>query len=88
MAAVTVTIANKEGLHLRVAGAIARVVQSYDAKVFLSCDGCRFVAGDSVLQLLVLGAPCGASVVIKADGPDERAAVDAVSDILINGAGI
>jgi len=88
MESASVTVTDKDGLHLRVAGAIARAVQSYDARVLLSCNGCRMVEGNSVMQLLVLGAPQGARVVITAEGPDERAAVQAVSDILIHGAGI
>jgi phosphotransferase system HPr (HPr) family protein len=83
-----VIIVNRDGLHLRVAGAIAKIVRQYDAKVLLSCNGCKFVDGGSVIQLLVLGASGGASVVVQAEGPDERAAVRAVSEILENGAGI
>ena len=83
-----VIVANKEGLHLRVAGAIAKIVAQYKAKVLLSCNGCTFVDGGSVIQLLVLGAAPGASVVVQAEGPDEQAAVRAVSEVLENGAGI
>ena len=83
-----VIIANQDGLHLRVAGAIAKIVRQYKAKVLLSCNGCKFVDGGSVIQLLVLGASNGASVVVQAEGPDEQAAVLAVSEILENGAGI
>ena len=88
MESVNVTITCKHGLHLRLAGAIAKVVQTYDAKVLLSCNGCRFVDGGSVMQLLILGAPEGATVQVNAEGRDERAAVQAVSEILEHGAGI
>ena len=52
------TLNDANGLHLRVAGAIAQVALTHNARVTVSCEGCRLAADAcSILQLLMMGAP-------------------------------
>ena len=82
------TLQAPQGLHLRIAGAIAQVAQHHHARVTVGCNGCRFADACSVMQLLTLGAPCGAAITVEADGPDEDIVIGKLSELLMNGAGI
>lgn len=82
------TVKHREGIHLRVAADIVKIVQRHQSKVVLSCDDCPGVDACSLMQVLMLGAPCGRSITIKAEGPDEESAARELSDFFNDGAGI
>ena len=82
------TLKTEQGLHLRIAGAIVQLAQSYNAQVTLRCNGCQLADACSILQLLTLDAPCGAAITVEADGPDETIIIGKLSDLLMNGSGI
>ena len=83
------TLNDANGLHLRVAGAIAQVALTHNARVTVSCEGCRLAADAcSILQLLMMGAPCGAALTVAADGPDEAIVIGKLAELLVDGAGI
>ena len=82
------TVQCEGGLHLRVAAQIVKQAQRHQAKVQLRCEGCPFASACSVFELLRLGAAKGTAVEIVADGPDEVAALHALSGIFGGGAGI
>ena len=77
-----VTLVNADGLHTRPAAALIRTVGAFDARVTL--DG---VDARSLLRIIALGRTRGATVRIVADGPDARAAVDAVVALAATGFG-
>jgi phosphotransferase system HPr (HPr) family protein len=81
-------IETKHGLHLRMAGAIAKLAGANDCRLRLSCDGCHHADGCSVMQLLTLGAAQGTELEVQADGPDEDRVLKGLSDIFHDGAGI
>lgn len=83
-----VVVKTEHGLHLRVAGQIVKLAGEHDCRVKLSCDGCRHADACSVMQLLMLGAARGAHVSVQADGPDEEAVVERLTDLFQDGAGI
>lgn len=88
MREIDVVVSQQGGVHLRVAGAVARAVRDHQSQVKLSCADCPAADGCSILQLLMLGAPYGATVRVVADGPDEGVVIEKVSEILMDGAGI
>lgn len=81
-------VKHREGIHLRVAADIVKIVQRHQSKVELSCDDCSSVDACSVMQILMLGVPCGRSITIKAEGPDEESTARELSDFFNDGAGI
>ncbi|MEI7998695.1 MAG: HPr family phosphocarrier protein [Candidatus Omnitrophota bacterium] len=82
-----VEIKAPHGLHLRVAAQIVRQTKNSQAKIVFYKDGKKANAA-SILELLVLAAPENSVVKITAVGKDEHKAIQEVSEILTDGAGI
>ncbi len=80
------TIVNPLGLHARAAAKFVRLASQYAASVRVA-RGPRELDGKSILGLLLLGAAKGSTIVIRADGADEAAAVDALSALVADGFG-
>ena len=81
MASRQVTIVNPEGLHARPATLFARLATRFASEVELHKDGQR-VNGKSILDILMLGADCGATLLIEARGADAQEAVEALARLL------
>ena len=64
-----VKITNGLGLHLRPAGRLVRLAQQFRSEVQVSCNG-RVANGKSILDLMTLGAECGARLEVEISGPD------------------
>jgi phosphotransferase system HPr (HPr) family protein len=71
----TVVITNPEGLHMRVASAIAETVRRGKSQVTLS-KGEQRVEATSVWQILTIGAAQGERIEVEAVGPDAAAVLD------------
>jgi len=84
----TVTIGQRDGLHLRVASEVVRICKNHKAKVSLSCGECEEADGCSILSLLMLTASKGDQVTIRAQGIDAKNVVDKISGYFVNGSGI
>lgn len=82
-ARVTVTIANKKGLHARPAALFAKVAEGFDAEVTVSTGG-HSVSARSIMGLLTLGAARGTPIVIDGRGPQAEAAVAALARLVEN----
>lgn len=78
---------NKYGMHVRPAGALAKLCQKFRADITVEKEG-RAVSGKSVLGLMTLEAPCGTRLKISADGPDAEDALDAITELVDNRFGI
>ena len=76
------TLRNPLGLHARPAAELARMVGGFDATVTING-----VDAASVLELMKLGATGGQHLVVRADGPDSSAALDAVARAVEGGFG-
>ncbi|MBN2781324.1 MAG: HPr family phosphocarrier protein [Candidatus Marinimicrobia bacterium] len=76
-----VTILNKQGLHARPATALVNTAAKYKSEIFI-CRNEKKVNGKSILGLLVLAAEHGAKLIIEADGPDEKEAVEALENLV------
>ncbi|WP_328315976.1 HPr family phosphocarrier protein [Streptomyces sp. NBC_00388] len=68
-------------LHARPAGRIATAAPLFRAETRLEHRG-RSAAAPSILAVMGLGARAGSSVDVVADGPDARAAAEAIAEIL------
>ena len=76
----TVMITNKLGLHARAAAKLVHTANGFTSEVFIGGDQ-EEVNAKSILGLLTLAAAKGASVTIRADGPDEEEAVRALVEL-------
>ena len=74
-------IINEKGLHARASAKFVETVERFDAEARVTRDGMT-VSGDSIMGLLMLGAGIGCSIDIEAEGPDARAAIDALLDLV------
>lgn len=72
-----VTVANPDGLHMRVALMISECAKKYRAKVTITKDS-ETVSASDILQVLTLGAAPG--VTLKIDAQGEQAS-EALNDI-------
>jgi phosphocarrier protein HPr len=74
-------IVPKAGLHARPAARFVKEAKSYGSDIVVIKDG-REANAKSSLKLMTLGAKHGEKVVVRAEGEDEEAAVDALVAIL------
>ena len=77
MLKISYTIKNEEGLHARPASDLCKEAAKYKSSILLSKDGEDYDA-KSILMVLCMGAVKGDTIEIKADGPDEKQALDAL----------
>jgi phosphocarrier protein HPr len=77
-------VVNPLGLHARAAARFVQLAGRFPCKILVG-RGTRMVDGKSILGLLLLAAARGTTLIIKADGPDEVAAVDALADFTARG---
>lgn len=73
------TVTNPLGVHARPAALIVQTASKFESVITLTKDG-RAVNGKSMLGVMTLAAEMGSVVTIRAEGPDEDAAVDAIAE--------
>lgn len=78
MKSITVTIHDAEGLHARPAGIICKAAKSYQSKVTLTKEG-KTVDMKKIFAIMSLAVKCGNEVTVTCDGPDEDAAIEAMT---------
>ena len=71
-------IANRLGLHARATAKLVQTVSAFRCAVTVAAKG-REVNAKSIMGVMLLAAGQGSTVVIRADGEDEAAAMDAVA---------
>ncbi len=79
-----VTILNPLGLHARAAARFVHAASGFACRIRVGRGG-REVDGKSIMGLLLLAASRGSEITISADGPDEEAAVAALSALIERG---
>jgi phosphocarrier protein len=77
-------IVNELGLHARPAAKIVKLASTFQAEIEIVKDGMS-VNGKSIMGVMMLAAECGSSILFRATGPDEGAAVDALAALVANG---
>jgi len=76
-----VTVVNAHGIHARPAAEIVKTAARFSANILLAKDGLE-VNGKSIMGVMMLAAECGSEVLIRADGADETAAVEAIAALI------
>jgi len=77
-------VVNPLGLHARAAARFVHLAGQFTSKIHVG-RGTRMVDGKSILGLLLLAAARGTTLIIRADGPDEAAAVEALAALTARG---
>lgn len=81
-----VRIRNRNGLHARPAAEFVKLASRFKSDITVSKGGIE-VNGKSIMGVMMLAAECGSFITIKADGPDEEAAVAALAGLVADGFG-
>ena len=76
-----VRIVNRLGLHARAAAKLVHTAAKYKSDIKIR-KGDEEVDGKSILGILLLAAGRGSVVTIRADGDDERDALDAIEKLI------
>ena len=77
----SVQILNRNGLHARPAAEIVKAAARFKSDITIVRDDLE-VNGKSIMGVMMLAAECGATLVLRASGPDEDQAVGAIADII------
>ncbi|MEY4609235.1 MAG: hypothetical protein RL625_1452 [Gemmatimonadota bacterium] len=77
----TVVVQNAHGIHARPAAEIVKLAARFASQLTLGRDGLE-VNAKSIMGVMMLAAECGAEVVIRADGPDAQAAIEAIAALI------
>ena len=77
----TVTITNKNGLHARPAAEIVKTAAKFKSEITLIRDDLE-VNGKSIMGVMMLAAEYGSQLLVRADGPDEEAALAALATLI------
>ncbi|MBI5866772.1 MAG: HPr family phosphocarrier protein [candidate division Zixibacteria bacterium] len=75
-----VKVTNPLGVHARPAAMLVQTAAKFKSEIWLSKDG-NEVNGKSMLGVMTLAAEMGSTVIIKADGPDEDKAIEALARV-------
>ena len=86
MTSKTVTVVNQLGMHARAAAKFVHLATHFESRVVVSRQE-REMDGKSIMGLLLLAAARGTAVTIMADGNDEQAALDALTELVSGGFG-
>ncbi|RSK26821.1 phosphocarrier protein HPr [Bacillus sp. HMF5848] len=81
MAEKTFTITNDTGLHARPATLLVQAAGRYDSEIQLEYNG-RSVNLKSIMGVMSLGIPKGATITIKVEGNDEQEALDGLTEAI------
>lgn len=73
----SVEILNSHGIHARPAAEIVKCAARFSAAITLVRDDLE-VNGKSIMGVMMLAAECGATILVRADGDDADAAVEAL----------
>lgn len=77
----TFTILNKRGLHARAAAKFAAVANAFECDIDVERNG-QSVPGRSIMGLMMLAASTGTEITVRAEGPDAKAALDAIEALV------
>ncbi len=81
MAERSVQIVNKNGLHARPAAEMVKAAARFKSDITISRDDLE-VNGKSIMGVMMLAAEFGATITLRASGPDEDDAVEALAGLV------
>ena len=76
----TVMITNKLGLHARAAAKLVHTASEFSSEIFIGTEH-EEVNAKSILGILTLAATKGTPLAVRAEGVDEKEAVDAIATL-------
>ena len=74
-------IINKLGLHARASAKLTQLAGQFQSAIWLTRNGKR-VNAKSIMGVMMLAAAKGAIIVVETDGPDEQAAMQALTALI------
>lgn len=77
----SVQIVNKHGLHARPAAEMVKAASRYKSDITISREDLE-VNGKSIMGVMMLAAEFGATITLRANGPDAEDAIDALSTLV------
>ncbi|AHG90663.1 phosphocarrier, HPr family [Gemmatirosa kalamazoonensis] len=81
MAEQSVRILNKNGLHARPAAEIVKAASKFKSDITISREDIE-VNGKSIMGVMMLAAECGATITLRAQGPDADDAIAAIASLV------
>lgn len=84
-ATANVRLVNRNGLHARPAHLFVQVANRFRSDVRVANGGGEPVDGKSIMSMMMLAAPHGAELSIRAEGPDAEAQVKALCELIASG---
>ena len=78
-----VQIVNRNGLHARPAAEIVKAASKFKCDITIARDDLE-VNGKSIMGVMMLAAEFGSTIALRATGPDENEALDALERIIAN----
>jgi phosphocarrier protein len=81
MAVKEFTIKNRLGIHARPAAKLAKIANEFESTIRVMKDGLE-VNGKSIMGIMMLAAAQGNVIQVEAEGPDEKAAIRALGDLI------
>ncbi len=86
MPEIKVVVRNKVGLHARPAAMFVKIANQYKSNIQV-VNGAKSANAKSILSVLTLGAGQDAEIIIRADGEDSEAALQALRDLVADNFG-
>ncbi|PPD54570.1 MAG: phosphocarrier protein HPr [Methylotenera sp.] len=83
MISTEVEIINKLGLHARASTKLTQTASKFASEIWISRNG-RRVNAKSIMGVMMLAAAKGSVVTLEANGTDEQAAIQAMTDLIAN----
>ena len=75
------SIVNKLGLHARASAKLTQLAGQFKSNIWVARNG-RRVNAKSIMGVMMLAAAKGATINIETDGPDEEAAMTALTGLI------
>jgi phosphocarrier protein len=82
----TLRVVNPLGFHARAAARFVAEASRFDSQITVVFKD-KEMDGKSILGLLLLAAPCGGSIQVRAEGRDEKDAIRALTALVAAGFG-
>ena len=81
MSEAELVIRNQLGLHARACALFVKTAAKFQSHILVSRDDLE-VNGKSIMGVMMLAAEEGSTIRVRADGPDEKEAVDALRELV------
>jgi len=78
---IQLVIRNQLGLHARACALFVKAASKFKSEIVVSRDDLE-VNGKSIMGVMMLAAEEGATILVKADGPDETEALQIIRELV------